>query len=436
VVPSDDEMTGITRGFGRRLFATGRIAATAARLAARRVRGVEGEADGRLGEALARELDEMKGMAMKVGQILSYFDGVLPPATHAALRRLQQGTRPVAFARMAAVVEAAFGQPLAHLFERFDPDPIASASIGQVYRADFQGRPVAVKVQYPEIKKTMEGDFSRLRGVALIASAATAVDGEALVEELRARLVEECDYQREAQHANAFADAFAADPDVMVPRAILERTRETVITTGWAEGDDFYGFAASADSERRNRVAMTLVRFAYRSLFELAALNADPHPGNYVFPPNGAVAFLDFGCVRRFEAAFVEAERRLARIVIADQRAEFNDALLATGIVAKPERFDFDAHWALLCHQWAPYRTARFRFTREYLAKGMEFSRPGNPNLRRLAIPPPWIWMQRLQFGLHAVLVRLGAEGDFRAALAPWLWARLQPLRLQAEVQP
>jgi len=101
---------------------------------------------------------------------------------------------------------------------------------------------------------------------------------------------------------------------------------------------------------------------------------------------------------------------------------------MATGMVPRPDRFDFDVHWAMLCHQWEPYRAAHFRFTPEYLARGMAFSRPSNPNLRRLAIPPSWIWVQRLQWGLHAVLNRLGAEGDFGAALRPWLEGPLRPL--------
>jgi predicted unusual protein kinase regulating ubiquinone biosynthesis (AarF/ABC1/UbiB family) len=424
----DEPLQAINRGLSRRLWSTGRIAASAARLAARRIVGAEGAADGRIGEALARELDEMKGMAMKVGQILSYFDGVLPPATHVALRRLQQGARPVAYEQMANVIEEAFGQPVSALFDDFNPAPVASASIGQVYRAVYEGRPVAVKVQYPGIRETIEGDFSRIRGFAKIASAATAVDGAALVAELRARFAEECDYEREAGYANAFAAAFADDPEVSIPRALGARTRKTVITSEWADGEDFYRFAEGATRERRNAAAMTLVRFAYRSLFQLSTLNADPHPGNYLFPPGGPVVFLDFGCVRRFEAAFVEAERRVARAVINEKRAEFKDAVVATGMVPSPEKFDFDVHFEMLSHQWEPYRVRRFRFTPEYLARGMEFSRPSNPNLRRLAIPPPWIWIQRLQWGLHAVLVRLGAEGAFSEALRPWLEGPRRPL--------
>lgn len=416
------ERDAIERGWGR-LAATGKMAGSAARLAARRVMKSDGPADAEIGAQLARELDGMKGLAMKVGQILSYFDGVLPEATHAALRSLQRGATPLAFSSLEPVIEGAFGEPVDVLFEAFDRTPVAAASIGQVYRARYNGQPVAVKVQYPGIRDTIEGDFQRLGSLARIASLATAVDGAAIVAELRARIVEECDYRLEAQHQNAFAAAFATTPGVAIPRPIAERTRPTVLTSEWAEGDDFYAFAEGASAARRNEVALTLVRFAMRSLFGLEMLNADPHPGNYLFPPDGAVVFLDFGCVRHFDEFFIEPERQIALALLDGDERRFREAVLATGMVPRPKSFDFDAHWQMLAHQYAPYRAPRFRFTREYLAAGTRHTGPHNPNLRKLAIPPAWIWMQRAIWGLHAVLVRLEAEAAFgdvlREALEP-----------------
>jgi predicted unusual protein kinase regulating ubiquinone biosynthesis (AarF/ABC1/UbiB family) len=411
---SKDELEGIPRGWGRRLLSTGKIAASAARLAARRVvSSPEGEADGHIGEALARELDQMKGMAMKVGQILSYFDGTLPPETHRALRVLQRGAKPVAFDRMARVIEEAFGQPVDTLFEEIDPAPVAAASIGQVHRARFEGHPVAVKVQYPGIRDTMSADFGRLRSLSRLASVATAVDGLAIVNELRERVDEECDYDREAAHQAAFAAAFARDRNVDIPAVVLERTRETVLTTEWSDGQDFYAFQASADEGRQSEAGLVLARFALFSLFELGTVNADPHPGNYLFPPDGRVVFLDFGCVRRFDAEFLEAHRDLVAVVVSDQRSLLEEAMAQTGMVGRPQGFDYDLHWEMLCHEYAPYREPDFRFTADYVRAGLEYSRPSNPNLRKLAIPPQWIWLERLTWGLHAVLARLGAEGPF-----------------------
>lgn len=422
---NDKKLTGIRQGWASRALATGRIAASAAQLAARRVVGVEGNKDGLLGLELAKELDQMKGMAMKVGQILSYFDGILPEETHKALQSLQRGAQPVVFESMAKVIEEAFGQPVDALFEAFEREPIASASIGQVYRARFEGQRVAVKVQYPQIRETIVSDFSRLGTIGRLASLATAVDGMAIVEELKARFAEECDYGLEAQNQALFASAFSDDPTVQIPTGIQARTRGTVLTTTWCEGQDFYTFVQNSTQEQRNEAARVLMHFAYRSIFELGMVNADPHPGNYLFPLaepqtgplHRPIIFLDFGCVRHFERPFLERERRLVQVVLNGQRDAFRDAVMATGMVPRPEKFSFDQHWDLMRYQYAPYLSSNFRFTTAYIQEGAKFSGPSNANSRHLAIPPQWIWLQRLQWGLHAVLARLGAEGDFGTVL-------------------
>jgi predicted unusual protein kinase regulating ubiquinone biosynthesis (AarF/ABC1/UbiB family) len=420
----------INHRFAGRVLATGKVAASALRLASRRALSADdGSVYAVIGENIARELDGMKGMAMKVGQILSYLDGTLPPETHAALRVLQKGATPVAFSSLVPVVEAALGAPIGRLFEWIDEEPIAAASIGQVHRARFAGADVAVKIQYPDVRATFESDLGRLEHLAGLASLATAVDGKALVAELRARILEECDYLREASSQRAFAARLAVDPDVVIPDVFLERTRATVLTTRFAPGMDFQRFAETSDAARRNAVARTLVRVSHRSFFALGALNADPHPGNYVFPPEGPVVLLDFGCVRRFEPGYVERERHLARVVCDDDRARFRDALLATGIVSRPDRFDFGRHWELMRHQYQPYIEPRFRFTRAYLQRLVDFGRPGEPNLRLLAIAPEWIWQQRLVSGLHAILTRLDAEGPFRDAFRAALDEPLDPLQ-------
>ncbi|MCC6808061.1 MAG: hypothetical protein IT381_11605 [Deltaproteobacteria bacterium] len=326
------------------------------------------------------------------------------------------------------MIEAAFSAPLETLFEQFDRKPLAAASIGQVYRAQFDSRSVAVKVQYPQIRETMAGDFSRLSGIARVASLATAVDGAALVEELRARIDEECDYVREAAHQTAFRRAFASDAQILIPEIVWARTRPQVLTTEFCRGDDFYSFVQTAEPPTRNAMALVLARFAFTSLFGLAAINADPHPGNYLFTDDRRVVFLDFGCVCRFDFDFLGAHKKLISIVVADQKSAFRDALLDTGMVAKPKGFDFDLHWQLLCHEYAPYRSANFRFDKSWLQRGLEFSKPGNPNLRRLAISPQWIWLERLIWGLHAVLTRLNAEADFAAVMREALACELRPL--------
>lgn len=423
---SEDPPTPLQRiahgGFVR-AAATGRVAAQAARLGLRRVLGRDpDDADALIGQKLAQELDQMKGLAMKVGQILSYMDGAVPPQVQEALRGLQRGGQPVAWEVLAGVVQEALGAPVAALFDSLDTVPAAAASVGQVHRGVYLGQPVAVKIQYPYVRATLSADFARISNLASLASLATRVDGPALARELRDRMLDECDYRREAAHQDLFANAYAADPDVRIPGVVHERTAETVITTAWADGEDFYTFLDRASQAEKNHVAKVLVRFAYTSLFGLGVLNADPHPGNYLFPQGTQVVFLDFGCVRVFTDAELDPERALMQTVLNDDRAGFRDALVNTGMVPDPHRFDFDLHYAMMRHLLEPYWRPTFQFTAEHIRRAMEYNQPSNPNLRRLAIPPAWIWQQRLMWGLHAVLARLDAQGGFsdvmRQALA------------------
>lgn len=385
----------------------------AGRIGVRRLFKAQGPKDAFLGNALAHELDQMKGMAMKVGQILSYFDGILPDETHGALRMLQQGHDPMPFAQIESILEEAFSRPVAELFDSLEQTPVSAASIGQVHRARHNGHPVAVKVQYPGVAGTIDTDFRRLRRIARFASLATAVDGDAITEELRDRFREECDYTKEADNQRAFRGAFEADPEISIPDVVRERTSANVITMDWHSGEDLYTFLETSTQKRRDEVGLVLARFAFTSLFSLGKINADPHPGNYLFTHDGPITFLDFGCVRRFDPGFLEAHRTLVKTVIADERDGFQAALDETGMVARSRGFDYDLHWELLRHEYAPYCTPRFQFTNDYIRRGMDYSSPSNPNLRRLAIPPQWIWLERQQWGLHAVLARLQAQGPF-----------------------
>lgn len=419
-IAMDDDLPGIRRSWAQRLWSTGKIAGSAARLATRRLVNLEGDQDARLGEALARELDQMKGMAMKVGQILSYFDGILPPQTHKALQKLQQGDRGVCFETMAEVIAEQLG-PVHTVFSDFNPTPIASASIGQVYRARVGNREVAVKVQYPGIAETIAGDFSRLQTLSKLASLATAVDGPALVRELQERFCEECNYIQEAASLRLFGQAFADDPDITIPGVLRSHSSERVLTMDWCPGAGFYTFTAAAEAPARQRAGEVLVRFAYRSLFQFGMLNADPHPGNYLFPESGRVVCLDFGCIRKFNPDYLEAWRNLLKVVLDNRRNAFEQALARTGEVARPRGFDYDHHWAMYCHALAPYSEPAFDITTEYLRRGMDFGHPSNPNLRKIAIDPQWIWIQRLQWGLHAVLHKLGVRGNWGEILRTYL---------------
>lgn len=396
----------------RRAAATGRIAAHLGKAAAKRVLSRSEEDDAALGEGLFTELDRLKGLAMKVGQIISYMEVGLPDATVERLARLQRGAQPLPIEAIAKVIEADFGAPLGSLFERFDPEPIAAASVGQVHRAKLRGAEVAVKVRYEGVRETLLADTRQLGAIASVASLATSVDGPALVAELRDRLMEECDYAREADNQRYFAEILAGDPALVVPEVCSDRCSERVLTTTFQRGAPFEALI-TAPKARRDAVARALMRLPWTTLLQRGILHADPHPGNFLFPEGDRVVVLDFGCVRRFDERNLSDLRALIEVVLADDVPRMLPIAARIGLAPRPDKIDVEELWQLLCFLFAPYRAERFSFTRAWWSENMSrFKSPSARNNRYLGFPPEWMWLQRTLIGLHAVLLKLDATVD------------------------
>ncbi len=422
-----EKIKKLSTRWARRTASAGRVAASLGGSAVRQaLLGTDGGAAA--GELLAERMDELKGVLMKVGQMFSYMDGVLSPEAMEALRSLQSGARTFAYADIERLVVDAFdGRPLAELFETFEEEPLAAASIGQVHRARFAGRDVAVKVQYPEILATLEMDLDNASRIGMLAGFGTSVDPDDIMDELRARFREECDYLQEAANTIVFGKLF--HDRVRVPQVIAERCRRTVLTTELVAGRSLYDVAKEGEAER-DRVGAALFDTVSRSIFQHAAFNGDPHPGNFLFPKSGGdvdVFLLDFGCVRYLERDFVEAWKTMARTVLDGRRADFPDAVRAVGLVGS-RKFDFDAQWEIMRFLYRPFLTPGFRFEGDYVRDAFNMVKLGNPNARHTALPGPWVTANRLLFGLHALLHILRASADWGGMLRQWIAAETEPV--------
>ena len=259
-------------------------------------------------EDVVDTLGSMKGVMMKIGQMASYVDDGLSPAVRHTLGRLQDSVPPMSPRLAATVVAEELGVPPERAFARWDPRPIAAASIGQVHRAvTLDGRAVAVKVQYPGITETIAAD---LRNVALLRRmlriAAPAQDVDALLSELRDRIGEELDYRREAANQRLLAAYYDGHPTIGIPGVVSELSTRRLLTSELSSGARFAELATWPQHER-DLAAETIYRFVFRSLYDVRAFNGDPHPGNYLFQRGGRVTFLDFGLVRHFSPAELSA---------------------------------------------------------------------------------------------------------------------------------
>jgi predicted unusual protein kinase regulating ubiquinone biosynthesis (AarF/ABC1/UbiB family) len=361
--------------------------------------------------ALVARMGQLKGLVMKLGQIASYMPGTLPPAAQQVLAELQARSTPMAFSRIAPVIEAELGAPVAQLFDSFDERPFAAASIGQVHRARHAGVELAVKVQYPGIEDAIRNDLSTIGLIARMSTVGSALDGKAVAAELRERILEECDYRHEAAQQAIFARLLAHLPGAHVPAVVAERSSRRVIATHFIAGVPL----AETPEALRDRVGQTIFRACFDLLFGSCIYNADPHPGNYLVAPDGGVTFLDFGCTRRFDAAMVVTWKAMARAILDGDRAAFETHFRALGFVGKERGFDWTYQWDAMRHLYRPFLEPGFRFDAEFVRSTFGIFMFDSPNRLKTAMPPEWLFLNRLQWGLFAVLAQLHATGPWRA---------------------
>jgi predicted unusual protein kinase regulating ubiquinone biosynthesis (AarF/ABC1/UbiB family) len=370
-------------------------------------------------EDVAQTLGAMKGVMMKIGQMASYVDDGLSPAVRRTLARLQDSVPPMGPELTATVVAEELGAPPERAFARWDPQPIAAASIGQVHRAvTLDGQAVAVKVQYPGIADMMAAD---LRNVALLRRilriAAPAQDVNAVLTELRDRVLEELDYRREAANQQHFAAYYRGHPTIHVPPVISELSTRRVLTTELSDGARFAELAGWPQRER-DLAAETIYRFVFRSLYEIGAFNGDPHPGNYLFHRGGRVTFLDFGLVKHFTAADLEPLLQMNRDICIERDPEaFRRTMESAGFLRQGAPVSTEA---IIEHLAVFYDTIRepgpLTITSDYASSVVRrFFDVRSPLAAYMAIPQSYVILQRINLGLFAILGELSATANWRA---------------------
>ncbi len=248
---------------------------------------------------IVETLGEMKGAAMKIGQMLSLHDGMLPPEVAEVLRGLQQEAPKVPAEVMEFEIRGALDN-FDELFESLDFEAFAAASIGQVHRGRLRdGRDVAVKIQYPLIDHIVEADLKNLRTlVRTLLAMISDIDFDPIWSELNDRLMEELDYQNEAANIRRMTEFHAEVPEIVIPQVVAEATTRNVLTLEYVQGLS-PDRACVADQDLRNRWGIVLAEFLLRGLLEHRFLHADPNLANFAFLEDGRVVVYDFGSVKR-----------------------------------------------------------------------------------------------------------------------------------------
>lgn len=379
--------------------------------------------------ALVGELGRLKGLPMKIGQILSYMDGAVPDEHRdlyqQLLGQLRTTSEPVAERAWREVFVAELGRTPEEVFDDFDPEPIAAASIGQVHRAVHHGREVCVKIQYPGIAEATRGDLENVEVVvSIMRGLMPNVDTRQMIEDFRVRLAEECDYRTEASYQARFADIYRGDPMLQVPEVVPELCTERVLTTRRVRGESLEAFVASATNRERDEAGRALFRFAFGTLLSNGLFHADPHPGNLLFRADGTgrLCVLDYGCVQPIDPAAredlaallraaLEGEdlagpaRRAFGIVEADPATEAAIVEITRRVLApilEPQPYRFDRSFAAEITR--AVTDAKMRLATKWLTRRGKF----------VAEREGVMFIVRNLFGLATIWGTLEAEGDFR----------------------
>jgi predicted unusual protein kinase regulating ubiquinone biosynthesis (AarF/ABC1/UbiB family) len=382
----------------------------------------------RTAEQIFRVLGELKGGALKLGQALSIFEAALPPEIagpyRATLTKLQEAAPPLPASAVHKVLVADLGADWRDSFAEFDDSPAAAASIGQVHRARWRdGRPVAVKIQYPGAGKALISDFTQLSRLGrLFGVLMPGLDVRPLLDELRNRVAEELDYRLEAASQEAFANAYADDPEFYVPHVVM--ATDHVLVSEWMVGTPLSKVIAEGSPEDRNRVGILLVRFLFSGPARAGLLHADPHPGNFRLLDDGRLGVLDFGAVDRLPDGFPRFFGKLLRLMHEDRDIEtVEHELRVHGFLREGVTVDLEALHAYLAPLAEPSRVESFAFSREWLRA--EASRVTDMRSaaigRRLNLPPSYVLIHRVSTAGIGVLCQLGCEGPFRAEVLKWM---------------
>ena len=414
----------LARGFRKRTLTSAKLAAKVGLKAAKRQisRGwtpgddepEETETDLEGARKLVEELGSLKGLMMKFGQIASYMPGAMTPKAQRILSQLQAHTTAMEWDTVRGVLEGELSGSTDELFESLSSKPFAAASIGQVHRARHEGRDVAVKIQYPGIEDVLAEDLRSAKLMARVSTFGMAMDGPVIIEEIRQRMLEECDYDLEARSQETFRRIFEPLDGASAPEVVGERSSGRVLTSVLDPGVNFQTFVDTAPQEARDRAAAVIFGTCFRCIFSHCIYNADPHPGNYLLSLDGDVTFLDFGCVRHFDPTMIAAWRRVAKATLAGDAKAFRDSYVDLGFVPKPDKFDWEHQWSMMQYLYRPFLTTEpFTYTQDYVRESYGLMIFDNPNRFKTAMPSQWVFLNRLQWGLNSILAALNASARY-----------------------
>lgn len=370
-------------------------------------------------DTLVRHVGRLKGAAMKAVQTLS-IEGqdFLPPEVIEVLEKLQSQSEPIANEVVLELLEQELGPEKMSELRELDEKPIAAASIGQVYQAQYQQQDVVIKVQYPGVAESVDEDIDALKKILnlFLVVLQKRIDINDLMEEVRRVLKFETDYKRELESLERYKKMFEGS-DYIIPKVYPELSTSKVLTMSKQEGLEFSQWLKTKPSqERRNKIALQLLNLYVKEFFENKFVQTDPNPANFLINQQDQLVLLDFGATIDFDDTFVKHYQELIRTVFSKNRQAIKEQVLKLGFIKDKEEPQVqDAFVDFLLLSLAPFEDSRQPFdfanddySSEVRTKALSFSR----QLKHSAPPKQLIFLHRKLGGIFMLLKKMEVQMD------------------------
>jgi predicted unusual protein kinase regulating ubiquinone biosynthesis (AarF/ABC1/UbiB family) len=371
----------------------------------------------RVARRIRDEMQSLRGPAMKLGQTLSLQIGILPDETLAELASLQMEAPGMHPSLVRVQVKRSLGREPEEIFEKFAPEPFAAASLGQVHEATTrEHKRVAVKIQYPGIRETVENDFKWFRTVSKPAQASGHIPKE-VIDEMQRQMLAETDYRLEADNIDFFREKLSPLSFVEVPQVFREYSSDKVLTMSFVRGRHLEQLLKQKPSQKlRDQLGTNLVQLFYFQLLKLGAFHADPHWGNYLFNDDASIGLVDFGCAKKLAPAELKYLKKVF-LYPGDRHSQEFRRVLETNYRAQGKKLSTPAYRALVSFSEKFYRNvyppererhelfdfADKRFLTDYI-------REATGLFRTKHVMPEYLFMARAEMGLYHTLHALKAR--------------------------
>ena len=362
-----------------------------------------------------KEFTRLRGTALKIAQGMSMDQGFLPEEFAEVMTQAQYSVPPINHALVRTIIKKELGDFPEKIFDQFEAEAFAAASIGQVHRARLKdGRKVAVKIQYPNVRETIDSDMAVAKSLAkrLIKK---GQDIDPYFDEIRSTLLLETNYLHEGQQIKEFGERFRSDR-FEIPEWIEEYSTERVLCMSFIEGRHLGDFLQENPSqEQRNHFGQLIWEFFHEELKVGGYVHADTHPGNFLFTPDNKLGIIDFGCVKLFPDEFFTNYLKLLPCHLANDQQAIRDLYAKLEVInplakiqsKEDEYYNFARNYGIMFSK--PYRYEHFDFSNPSFDRDIRHFTKEAPLSNEVRGSKHFLYTSRVHTGLYSLLIKLGA---------------------------